>query len=236
MSAWPAAILFDFDGVLVNSEPLHLLGFQRTLSEVGLPLTEAEYFAELIGFDDRGAFAFVFKKHGRPLDGGTFAALLARKAAIVEAAVRAGEVEALPGVKTLIPQLAERFPLAICSGALREEIEGMLAGIGLRQFFPIIVAAEDVAIGKPDPMGYLMTAKHVGERIGRSLSSADCLIVEDAPSVTASVTTAGFRVLGVTTSYPAAAMKSAGAAWVTDTLEPEALQSLVPELFEKAAR
>jgi HAD superfamily hydrolase (TIGR01509 family) len=134
----------------------------------------------------------------------------------------------LPGVEQFVRSLWRKRPLAICSGALREEIEAMLEGISLRDCFPVIVAAEDVTVGKPDPQGYLMTAKLVGEKHHVQLKPSDCLIVEDAPSVIRSVRHVGFPVLALTTSYPAE--KLAEANWVVKTLEPAEVQRVVPVL------
>ena len=119
-------------------------------------------------------------------------------------------------------------PLAICSGALREEIEAMLEGISLRDCFPVIVAAEDVTVGKPDPSGYLLTLKLLSEKIKKPLAPADCLVVEDAPTVIRSVKAVGFPTLGVATSYPL--MKLGDADWAVKTLRPEEVKQQVPRL------
>src|SRR5688500_2550049 len=71
-SSWPAAVLFDFDGVIFNSEPLHFWSFHEVLRSEKIEISEAEYYQELIGFDDKGAFKHIFQKHGRELDPKTF--------------------------------------------------------------------------------------------------------------------------------------------------------------------
>lgn len=228
MTPWPAAILFDFDGVIVNSEPVHLAAFQKLLAEEGIPLGEKEYYAELIGFDDRGAIRHMLAKNGRPFDTPRVEALKARKFRLMQQLLSNGDVPALPGVKELVRKLAKNYPLAICSGAVKPEIEIMLQGVGLRECFPIIVAADDVTIGKPDPMGYWLTTKHLGERIGRTLAAKDVLIIEDAPIVVDSVRREGFPVLAVTTSYPADAFGRAN--WVVESLEPSVVAGKIPEL------
>jgi beta-phosphoglucomutase len=230
MSTWPAAVLFDFDGVIVNSEPVHFKAFVKLLAEEQIPLTEREYYAELIGFDDRGAIRHMLQKHGRPVDDARVDGLKARKFKLMQQLLASGAVPALPGVKEFVPALAKHYPLAICSGAVKPEIEIMLNGIGLRECFGVIVAADDVTIGKPDPMGYLLTTKRIGEQIGRKLSPAEVLIIEDAPIVVESVREVGFPVLAVTTSYPADALQSANANWVVDTLEPSEVMRKIPEL------
>lgn len=218
MSDWPAAVLFDFDGVIVNSEPLHYQAFREVLAVEHIELSEEEYYRELIGFDDKGAFRHVFQTRKRPLSPKTFLSLMAGKSRAMMDLIAGRKFSALPGVEQFVRSLWRRCPLAICSGALREEIEAMLEGISLRDCFPIIVAAEDVAVGKPDPMGYQLTARLVSERIGRKLSPADCLIVEDAPTVIRSVRSVGFPVLAVATSYPLEKLSDAN--WRVRTLEP----------------
>src|SRR6476620_796609 len=170
---WPAGVIFDFDGVLVNSEPLHYLAFHEVLGTEGIELTEAEYYNEMIGFDDRGAFNHIFKIHGRALDPKTFLRVMTLKSEKMRELIEGRRDLALPGVEEFVRGLWRNYPLAICSGALREEIEAMLIGINLRDCFSIITAAEDVTVGKPDPMGYLLTAKLLGEKSKKKLDPAN---------------------------------------------------------------
>jgi beta-phosphoglucomutase len=228
MSDWPAAVLFDFDGVIVNSEPLHFWAFHEVLRSEKIDITEEEYYRELIGFDDKGAFKHVFAKRGRELDPRTFLRIMTLKSEKMMEFIQARRYQALPGVEEFIRGLWWRHPLAICSGALREEIEAMLEGISLRDCFKVIVAAEDVTVGKPDPSGYLMCAKLLGEKVKRELTPADCLIVEDAPSVIKNVRAVGFPVLAVTTSYPAE--KLAAANYVVQDLKPETVTAAITNL------
>src|SRR2546422_506953 len=200
MPHWPRAVLFDFDGVIVNSEPLHFYAFHEVLKAERVDLTEDEYYRELIGFDDRGAFRKIFERRGRPLEPKTLLGLMARKSGVMMDLIQQRRFSALPGVEEFVRSLWRTRPLAICSGALREEIEAMLEGVSLRDCFPVIVAAEDVVVGKPDPSGYLLTLKLLSEKIKKSLAPADCLVVEDAPTVIRSVKAVGFPTLGVATS------------------------------------
>lgn len=202
----PRAVLFDFDGVIVDSEPLHWRAFHEVLAGEGIELSEAEYLRELIGFDDLGAFRRVFELRGRRLDGGTLGRIAGTKAGVMRRILSSGEYSARPGVGELVRALGRRYPLAICSGALRGEIEEMLEGVGLRGWFAVITSAEDVAVGKPDPAGYLRTAELVG-----GFGPGECLVIEDAPAVIARAAGVGFWTLGVVGSYPAAALSEADA-------------------------
>jgi len=228
MPQWPRAVLFDFDGVIVNSEPLHFYAFHEVLKAEHIDLSEDEYYRELIGFDDRGAFRKVFERHGKPLEPKTLLALMARKSRVMMQLIHERKFSALPGVEEFVRSLWRTRPLAICSGALREEIEAMLEGIALRDCFPIIVAAEDVAVGKPDPSGYLLTLRLLSEKIKKQLTPAECLVVEDAPTVIRSVKAVGFPTLAVATSYPL--MKLTDADWQVKTLRPQEVLEQVPKL------
>ncbi len=228
MSDWPGAVLFDFDGIIVNSEPLHFLAFHETLAAEKIELTEEEYFHELLGFDDKGAFKHLYEKHGKTLDPKTFLRVMTAKKERMMDLIYARKYHALPGVEEFVRGLWRNTPLAICSGALREEIEAMLEGVSLRDCFPVIVAAEDVTIGKPDPQGYKLAMKMLGERHKKTLTPADCLIIEDAPSVIKTTRAIGFNVLGVATSYPIE--KLAEANYAVKSLRPEEVRVQIPHL------
>ena len=230
-SPWPRAVLFDFDGVIVNSEPLHFYAYHEVLKEHGVEITEDEYYRDLIGFDDRGAFRHLFAKRGRPLEPGALLALMARKSRVMMGLIHSRPFAPLPGVEEFVRTLWRRCPLGICTGALREEVEAMLEGVRLRDCFPVIVAAEDVEVGKPDPSGYLLTAQLLSEKMLKHeppLQPAECLVIEDAPKVIHSVKEVGFRTLGVATSYPM--VKLTEADWAVKSLRPEEVAQEVPDL------
>ena len=229
MSNWPRAVLFDFDGVIVNSEPLHFQAFHEVLATEGIELTEEEYYRELIGFDDKGALRHVYQQRGIPLQPKTFLSLMAAKSEAMMDLIHRKQFSALPGVEEFVRGLWRDVPLAICSGALREEIEAMLEGISLRDCFGVIVAADDVTVGKPDPSGYLMTMQLVSDKLKSvKLKPADCLIIEDAPTVIHSVKVKGFPVLAVATSYPPDKLQEAD--YVVQSLRPEEVRKKVPHL------
>ncbi len=226
MSLWPQALLFDFDGVIVDSEPLHLLAFQEVLKAEHIDLSEDEYYDELIGFDDKGAFKHVFEKRGRPLDPKTFLRVMTYKKEAMMLQIHSRKYQALPGVEEFVRGVWRHYPLAICSGALREEIETMLEGVSLRDCFSVIVSAEDVTKGKPDPEGYLLSAQMVADKIKKGLQPGDCLVIEDAPLVAKSVRTVGFPVLGVATTHSLDKFEDAN--WSVKSLHPDEVQKVLP--------
>lgn len=225
---WPGAICFDFDGVLLNSEPLHYLAYYEVLKQEGMQLGEAEYYQELIGFDDGGAFRHFYKLKGKTLDPKTFLRVMTRKSEVMREIIASRKVEALPGVEALVRGLVRNYPLAIVSGALREEIEVMLEGVNLRDCFSVIVAAEDVTVGKPDISGYLKAIEELSRLNDRLIKPADTLVVEDAPTVIANAGAAGFVTLGVATSKPLSAMT--GADYVVTSLSPEVVARTIKRL------
>ena len=230
MPTWPRAVLFDFDGVLVNSEPLHFFALNEVLKSEHVDLSEDEYYRDLIGFDDRGAIRHLFQKRNLTLEPKTLLSIMARKSRVMMDLIHRRQFHALPGVEEFVRTLWRRCPLAICSGGLREEIEAMLEGIALRDCFGVIVAAEDVEVGKPDPSGYLLAARQLSDKLKlpRPLKPEDCLVVEDAPTVIRSVKSVGFPTLAVATSYPEA--KLTDAKWIVRSLRPPEVAAEMPEL------
>lgn len=228
MHQWPRAVLFDFDGVIVNSEPLHFLAFHEVLREQDIDLTEQDYYNELLGLSDRDGFRRIFAARERPLDPKTFLLMQVRKNRAVMNFIEQRRISALPGVEAFVRGLWRNYPLAICSGALRDEIDAMLLGISLRDCFETIVAAEDVTVGKPDPSGYLMAMNALAKHHHVKLTPADCLIIEDAPAVVKSTRAAGFTVLALTTSAPASKFEDAN--YIVDSLRPETVLEKIPKL------
>jgi beta-phosphoglucomutase len=228
MTHWPLAVLFDFDGVVVNSEPLHLLAFQKVLADEKIELSEEEYFRELIGFDDRGAFRHLFTRRNIPIEPKDLSRLMTLKSEKVMELIEEKKYQALPGVEEFVRGLWRHYPLGICSGALREEIEAMLEGVSLRDCFATIVAAEDVSVGKPDPRGYVLCMEQLSRLSSITLKPSDCLVIEDAPSVIKTAKAAGFATLGVATSHDIEKLHEAK--WRVNTLNPAEVLKQIPGL------
>src|ERR1035437_8196397 len=151
------AVIFDFDGVIVDTEPIHYAAFQQTLEPLGLHFSWQEYIEIYIGFDDRDAFRHAFSSKGKILNQDELHRLIEHKATLFNDIIQSG-VSAYPGVLDLIFHLNEnKIPLAICSGALRSDIDPILDMLGIANYFEVIVTADDVAASKPDPECYLLT-------------------------------------------------------------------------------
>jgi beta-phosphoglucomutase len=233
MPDWPDAVLFDFDGVLVNSEPLHLMALGRVAAEESLPLSERQYYEELLGHDDRGLIAAWLAASGRQATPAEVLRLATRKKEIAESLIQEKRYEALPGVEAVVRGLWRNYPLAICSGALCAEIELMLDGIRLRDCFRVIVSAEDVNVGKPDPECYLRGVELLASRYHRRLNPRNCLVFEDAPRVIDRLRPLGFCCVGITQpNLPASRFDNAD--YVIDAVTPEEIKAKIKrlELFE----
>ncbi len=216
MSFKPKAIIFDFNGVIVDDEPLHLELFRRVIGEEGLTLTDEEYHEKYLGYDDRGCFTAALADLGRPADDAAWIdGLIARKARYYLEAIEE-RLLIFPGVVELIRLVESRYPLAIASGALRSEIELVLTRGGIREPFGVIVAAEDVSACKPDPEGYLRALELLNSG-GAGLEAAECLVIEDSIAGVEAAKRAGMRCLAVTNSYRADEL--AHADWIRQSLE-----------------
>jgi HAD superfamily hydrolase (TIGR01509 family) len=202
------AIVFDFDGVIANSEPLHLQAFQQTLLDIGITLTANDYYARYLGYDDVGVFGAIGQDRGRPFSADQAAELVLRKGLKMQALLHRGSV-LFPGAAAFIHASAAVVPVAIASGALRHEIEEILAIAGLIDRFPVIVAAGDTPEGKPSPAPYRLAFEQLQERYGGQLVPARCVAIEDSQWGLASARAAGLRCVGVTTSYDAGALAGA---------------------------
>lgn len=210
------AVIFDFDGVIVDTEPLHYAAFQRTLEPLGLNFTWQEYIDTYIGFDDRDAFRHVFSAKGTTISQEELHRLIDQKAAFFKEVIGAG-VSAYPGALDLIFHLhANKFPLAICSGALKADIDPILSMLGISGWFDVIVTADDVAASKPDPECYQLAFQRLQSVHHNCFSKEATVAIEDTPAGISAAKDAGLMVFAVTNSYPAA--KLGQAAFVTDSL------------------
>jgi beta-phosphoglucomutase len=194
------AIIFDCDGVIADTEPLHLAAFQRVLGEEGIDLTDEEYYREYLALDDRACFLKVFQSRARALDAGTLGALIERKAGYIEPAMREG-LRLFPGAAALIREAAGGYRVAVASGALRREVELVLEHGRLRGSVEVIVAAEDVARSKPHPDPFLKALSLLNAGSAPLIEPAQCLVVEDSVHGVEAAHAAGMLCLAVTNSY-----------------------------------
>ena len=216
------AIVFDFDGVLADSEPLHLRSYQQVLSPIGVTLTGEEYYANYLGYDDEGVFTQIAQAHGIRIDDRQVRAWIEEKTRVFDDMMAAGEM-LYPAARSCVERMAAQFPLGIASGALRHEIEMILRSGQLDRHFRFIVASGETAEGKPAPDPYRRAAELHG------VPPANCLAIEDSRWGIEAAKTAGLWCIGITNTYPREELATADKIIDSlDELTAELIQTLVP--------
>lgn len=198
------AIIFDFDGVIVDSEYLIFKLTQQMAAQEAWTVTEDEYFRDYLALDDRGIIDHLYQSHGRVVDAQRRDELIAWKFRAYQGIIRNG-LPPMPGAIEFVKRSAAGYPIAIASGSLRVEIEHLLGKLGLRELFSVLATADDCARSKPDPEVYL----HALERLGGlpslrnpPLAAAECLAIEDAPLGVVAAQKAGMKCLALAHSRP----------------------------------
>ncbi|MEW6719260.1 MAG: HAD family phosphatase [Thermodesulfobacteriota bacterium] len=223
----PEAVIFDFDGVIADTERLHFDLFGKALEPEGISFTWEEYVAHYMGCNDRDAFRKAFLRNGRELEDGRLSRMIHAKSRLFQDAVRQG-VSSYPGaIETIRSLNASRIPLAICSGALRADIDPILSAFGIACCFTAVVSADSVRKGKPDPEGYILAFRELTRSRGSKVASAGaCLAVEDTPDGVTAARRAGLAVLAVANNYSAEAL--ARADHVVGSLEELRIEGIGP--------
>jgi beta-phosphoglucomutase len=218
-----SAIVFDFDGVLVDSEPLHLRAYQEVLEPLGLSLPREKYYASYLGYDDPGVFRAVAEARDWPLDDQKLGALIEEKCRVFDELVSegAGGDVMYAGAAECVARLAAEWPLGIASGAARPEIETMLRRRGLDRYFRFIVASGDTPASKPAPDPYRKAAALHGH------PPEACVAIEDSRWGIESAKQAGLWCIGITHTYPVSELLQADAIVTSlGELTPELIRTL----------
>jgi HAD superfamily hydrolase (TIGR01509 family) len=202
------AILFDFNGVISNDEPVHCRAFLATLGERGVRLTEQDYRERYLGLDDRDCFRKAWDEAGKAAPAPTeLAGLIARKNQLFETMITERPV-LVEGAREFLADAARRgYRIAVVSGALRREIDLVLRVSGLSNPFEFIISAEDVVRSKPDPAGYLMAMARFGVKPDQTM------VLEDSLPGLAAARAAGVLCTMLSTSHPADTLAAADAVW-----------------------
>jgi HAD superfamily hydrolase (TIGR01509 family) len=180
------AVLFDFDGVVVQSEPLHMRTFLELLAPYGITVPEKRWYREFAGTGSRHIFEVLVKERGLGLDVDD---LVAKRKEAYEAHVRAGELKETPGVRDFISLLRKRgIRAAIVSGSHKTNVQAALDTLSLQGRFDIIVSGDDLPLRKPDPGPFLHAAGMLG------IEPASCLVIEDSNSGCEAARRAGMKL------------------------------------------
>jgi beta-phosphoglucomutase len=199
-----AALVFDFDGVLADSEPLHFRALREMLSTLGVTLSAEHYYSTYVGYDDVGVFRLLEEEQGWTLDDSRIAALIDQKSRIFDDLIASADV-LFPTAIPCLDRLGARYPLGIASGALKHEIKQILHRHRLEDRFRFIVASGDTPRGKPSPDPYARAAELHG------LPASSCLAIEDSRWGIEAAKAAGLKCVGITTTYDADSLPGADA-------------------------
>jgi len=208
------AVLFDLDGVIVDSRPHHLNAWHELARRHELPHAP-DYFTKTFGLRNDAILGGLIP--GMTAD--ELARLAAEKENLFRDAAR-GRVEALPGVRGLLAALDEAsVPRAVVTSTPRENLDLVLESLALSGGFQVLVAEEDASKGKPDPEGFLVAARRL------SIEPGSCVVIEDAPAGLRAAKAAGMRAVGVTTTHPASDLGDADL--VVGSLAEQAVRAFI---------
>jgi beta-phosphoglucomutase len=223
------AILMDFNGVIINDEPVQMKAYQEILSKEGIDLSEEDYLASL-GMDDRTFVSAAYRRAGKSIEAPKVDELMQAKL-LMWREVIADELPIFPGIDDFVAKAATEFPLGIVSMSGRNEIEFVLEKSGLRPYFAQIVSADDVSNCKPDPEAFRLGFRKldtVRTSLGHMpMTHAECLVIEDSPPGVAGARKADLQVLGVANTVSDDALRDAGAravAWDLRDWMPESIR------------
>jgi len=219
------AVIFDFDGVVTDSEPLHYQAINKTISRYNVQVPKEKYWDDYLGYTDIDCFRAISKDYKLDLDDNTLDRLVDEKFLVFEELVRKGTT-VIDGVTVFVKMLkGAKLPVAICSGALAADIELMLDGTEIKGSFDVIVSANDVENGKPDPEGFIKTLERLNENVRDQILPAECVVVEDSHWGLQAARAAGMKSIAVANTYPGQHLQEY-ADIVTDRLDSLSLDDL----------
>ncbi len=186
------AVLFDMDGVIVDSEPQHIQAFQKTLASHGHTLDHENYQTYFAGKTDQKGLEDFLQTH---TDSTPIEDLLAEKTGHF-LDIAENDITPYAGIIDVIQGLRKKgIKLALVTGSVRQEVEVILSALNIRDAFDVIITADDVRTGKPDPEGYTKAVAAIG------YDPEQCVIIEDSPSGVNAAVAAGIRCIAITTTH-----------------------------------
>ena len=210
------ALIFDFNGVLADDDPIHMRALRQVTEEEGFSFTDEEYLDKYLPLNDWDCFRALFAKHAAPLPADKLDDLIRRKSGYYFQAIAEKNV-LFPHAEAAVRAAASHCPIGIASGARIEEIRHILAQAGLEPCFAAIVSAEDVRFGKPHPEPFLRAHERLKETDG-SLKVSDCVAIEDSIGGIQSAHEAGMRCLAIAHSYGPDRLHTANPEWIIDSI------------------
>jgi HAD superfamily hydrolase (TIGR01509 family) len=214
------AILFDFNGVIIDDERIQMRAYMEVLKDFGVELTEDEYFSSL-GMDDKSFVRNAFERKGRVASADEVDEVRAKKSDRWRNLID-GNIPLFRGVENLIASCSKEFPIGIVSMSKRADIEFVLEQTGLNRFFSHITSAENVTNHKPDPECYRLGFEGISisfkDTTSHKLLPGETLVIEDAPQGILAALSAGLRPMGVANTVSSSRLREAGAEIVANGL------------------
>jgi beta-phosphoglucomutase len=203
-------VIFDFDGVITDSEILHFRAFNQVLGQYGIELTKQEYYKTYLGFNDADCYGQLIQQGLLKAEQEQIGNLIEEKKHIYKELAKT-EGKMIEGVREFLTLLEDNsMPMGICSGSLLTEVEMVLEDTGLRHLFEVIVSGEQVKKGKPDPEGFLLTLKRLNDNVSlaqagnqNDILPGECIVIEDSHWGLEAAKAAGMHTIAVTNSYEA---------------------------------
>lgn len=197
------AVIFDFDGVIADSEPCHLAAFNQVFAQFGIELDPETYYEKYLGCTDWELIEDVQRDYKIGFAGKSIEQIAEDKTKVFQKLIGAGE-SLIDGVVEFVAELKKNnIRVAINSGAIAADIELMLKGTEIEKAFEVIVSADDVEKGKPDPQGYLLALEKLNANSKNKIAAGECAVIEDSKWGIIAAKKAGMKVIGITNSYPA---------------------------------
>lgn len=230
------AVLFDFNGVIINDEPIHERLIGQILVEENLRPKPGEFREICLGRSDRACISELLSRRGRVVTEAYLMQLMSRKAqAYQQELEKLEKLPIFPAVEDLIYKVrVAKLKIGLVTGALRSEVDTVLNRANLAQYFSIIVSGDEITASKPDPEGYLLAVRRFNELFpDLNLQPSECLAIEDTPPGIQAAKHAGIQVVGVANSYPFHFMQRQ-ANWAVDYLTDLELERVQEVLSQKA--
>jgi beta-phosphoglucomutase len=203
------SVIFDFDGVITDSEILHLRAFNKVLSGYGIEIATKDYYTTYLGLTDVDCFNLLVQQDRLNSDDVQIEDLVRQKNLVFEELAKS-DGKIIEGVRDFLEMLAQNeLPMAICSGALLAEIELILEEAKLRNFFEVVVSAEFVKKGKPHPEGFNLALAKLNEQHKPTITASNCVVIEDSHWGLEAAKAAGMHTIAVTNTYDADQLQTA---------------------------
>ena len=223
------ALLMDFNGVVINDEPIQMRAYQEILAKEGIALTEKDYFS-CLGMDDRRFVETAYKRADKSPNPNKVTEIIQAKTEAWREAI-SDDLPLFPGIENFLNKAANDFSLGLVSMCNHVEVDHVLKLSRLDKLFSVVVTAENVSSAKPDPECYKTGFRLIDEtRTSQGhlpMTHRECLVIEDSPAGVQAGFGADLQVLGVTNTVSADELRAAGARWIAKDLNdwwPESIR------------